>query len=96
MEVSTPGTGVKIKSVGSAYTLGSMVADTRASGSTTIWKEWEFIFGTTGVCTRASIKTTKSTDTEFTPGLMAAVMKATGIVASSTALGLTLYPKMKR
>ncbi len=83
MEASTRATGVKTKSVELEFTHGSTADATKANGLITIWKGWEYTFGTTAACIKANIRMIKSTGSAFIHGQMVAVMKASGIRASS-------------
>ena len=83
MEASTRATGVKTKSVESEFTHGSTADATKANGLITIWRGWEYTFGTTAACIKANIRMIKSTGSAFIHGRMVAVMKASGIRASS-------------
>ena len=56
----------------------------RVNGRTTTWRAWASTFGVTGASIRASIKTIRNRASGFTPGLMAAAMRATGGEANST------------
>ena len=78
---TSPGTqeiGVKTKSVGSAFMPGSMGVVMKANGLTTTWRAWESTYGMMDVNIRDNIKTTRSTDSVFTPGLIRDATKASG------------------
>ena len=68
---------------------GLMGANTKANGSTTIWKAWESTYGTMAVCTKVNTKTTRNMVLEFTRGLIRDAMRATGLKESSMAWALT-------
>ena len=82
--------------MGLAFIPGLMGEDMKVNGWKTIWRAWEFTFGTMGECIKASIRMIKSTATVSTLGLMAAATKVIGIVESSTDLEHTSCPKTKR
>jgi len=68
----------------------------KASGSTTIWREWAFISGMMDASTRDSIKMIRSTVSAYTRGLINAAMRATGTRENSMVLGNMSFPKTKR
>lgn len=92
-EVSTLVTGVKIRSVGLASTLGWMGVGMKVSGWITTWKVLESTSGMTEECIKVNTRTIKSTDTECIHGQMVVAMKDIGLEVSSTDWEPTSYQK---
>ena len=73
-----------------------MDVDTKVNGLIIIWKAQASIFGMMVECTKASIKTIKNMDMEFTLGLMVAVTKDIGTEANNMVWVLTWFLKMEK
>jgi len=55
----------------------------KVNGLITIWREWEYTFGTMVACIKDSIRMIKNTASAFIHGRTAVVMKGSGIRVSS-------------
>ena len=87
--------GSRTKSKAMVSILGLMDAGIRDSGSTIIWMVSVFIPGKMADTMKASIEMTKSTVTEFTPGVIIDNIEVIGPKASNTDLVLILCRNKK-
>ena len=60
-----------------------MAENMKESGKITIWRELEYMFGTTDENMKVSIKMIRNMVSEFILGQMAVAMKDTGLKASN-------------